>query len=126
MTASVLIADDEAIARRRTARLLRERSDVDIVAQCAGGAEAVSAIREHEPDLVLLDIQMPGMSGADLQAQLIAEGNFTPMIFITAFDNEKIRARVLKAGAYGYLKKPFDEKVLVLCLENALKTRGIA
>jgi len=67
---------------------------------------------------------MPGMSGADLQAQLIAEGNFTPIIFMTAFDNEKIRARVLEAGAFGYLKKPFDEKFLVRCLEKALKTRG--
>ena len=68
---------------------------------------------------------MPGMSGADLQAQLIAEGNFTPIIFMTAFDNENIRARVLKAGAFGYLKKPFDENDLVRCLgENALKTRG--
>ena len=65
---------------------------------------------------------MPGISGADLQAQLIAEGNFTPIIFMTAFDNEKILARVLEAGAFGYLKKPFDEKFLVQCLEKALKT----
>ena len=73
---------------------------------------------------LITDIQMPGMSGADLQAQLIAEGNFTPIIFMTAFDNEKIRARVLEAGAFGYLKKPFDEKFLVRCLEKALKICG--
>ena len=73
---------------------------------------------------LITDIQMPGMSGVDLQAQLIAERNFTPIIFITAFDNENIRARVLKAGAFGYLKKPFDDRVLVRCLEEALKARG--
>jgi len=73
---------------------------------------------------LITDIQMPGMSGADLQAQLIAEDNFTPIIFMTAFDNEKIRTRVLKAGAVGYLKKPFDDGALVRCLEKALKAQA--
>ena len=67
---------------------------------------------------------MPGMSGVDLQARLIAEGNFTPIIFMTAFDDEKIYVRVLAAGAFGYLKKPFEERALVRCLEKALKNRG--
>ena len=91
----------------------------------AASAEDYLRSNEHGTSSCLItDIQMPGMSGADLQAQLIAEGNFTPIIFMTAFDNEKIRARVLKAGAFGYLKKPFDDGALVRCLEKALKTRA--
>jgi len=63
---------------------------------------------------------MPGMSGADLQAQLIAEGNPTPIIFMTAFGDEQTRARVLEAGALAYLKKPIDDNALIQCLEKAL------
>jgi FixJ family two-component response regulator len=74
----------------------------DILPPSTLSAEDYLRSSEHGTSSCLIsDIQMPGMSGADLQAQLIAEGNFTPMIFMTAFDNEKIRARVLKAGAYG-------------------------
>lgn len=72
---------------------------------------------------LITDIQMPGMSGADLQVHLIAKGNTTPVIFVTAFANEKTRTRVLEAGAFGYLQKPFDNDVLIQCLETALKTR---
>ena len=85
-------------------------------------ASAEDYLRSNEygtSSCLIIDSQMPGISGADLQAQLSAEG--TPIIFMTAFDNEKIRARVLKAGAFGYLKKPFDDSALVRCLEKALK-----
>ena len=70
---------------------------------------------------VITDIQMPGMSGADLQDYLVADGNPTPIIFMTAFFDEKVRTRVLNAGGHGYLKKPLDENALVQCLEKALK-----
>lgn len=75
---------------------------------------------------VIADIQMPGMSGADLQAALIAKGTGIPIIFMTAFVDEKLRRRVLEAGASGYLKKPFDDNSLVQCLEKALRPRGVA
>jgi FixJ family two-component response regulator len=71
---------------------------------------------------LITDIQMPGMSGAELQDYLIADGNPTPIIFMTAFFDEKIRTRVLKAGGHGFLKKPLDENELVQCLEKALKS----
>jgi len=69
---------------------------------------------------------MPGMSGADLQAKLIARGNVIPIIFMTAFPDDRMRRRVLDAGASGYLQKPFDDKSLVQCLEKALSRRGAA
>jgi FixJ family two-component response regulator len=63
---------------------------------------------------------MPGMSGADLQQRLIADGNDIPVIFITACFDEMACARALKAGAYGFLRKPFSEESLVECLDSAL------
>ena len=71
---------------------------------------------------LITDVQMPGMGGVELQELLIAEGNPTPIIFMTAFFDEKVRARVLNAGGFCYLKKPLDENVLVQCLEKALKS----
>jgi FixJ family two-component response regulator len=75
---------------------------------------------------VIADIQMPGKSGADLQTELIAKGSIIPIIFMTAFIDEKMRRRVLDAGAVGYLQKPFDDNSLVECLEKALHPRGVS
>jgi len=69
---------------------------------------------------VVTDLRMPGMSGAELQARLIAGGNRTPIIFMTAFADDAIYARVLNAGGVGLLKKPFDDNSLVQCLKKAL------
>ena len=118
----ISIIDDDELVRDAVQGLVRSLGYV-----AAGHASAEDYLRSNEyrtSSCLITDIQMPGMSGADLQAQLIADGDVTPIIFMTAFDDEKIRARVLKAGASGYLKKPFDEDVLVRCLEEALKTRG--
>jgi len=118
MNASVLIADDEAIARRRTARLLRERNDVDIVAQCAGGAEAVSAIREHEPDLVLLDIQMPDIDGFGVISE-IGIDKMPQVVFVTAYDQHAIRA--FEVNAVDYLIKPYTSERFHEAVDRALK-----
>lgn len=118
MTASVLIADDEAIARRRSARLLRERNDVDIVAQCAGGAEAVSAIREHEPDLVLLDIQMPDIDGFGVISE-IGIDKMPQVVFVTAYDQHAIRA--FEVNAVDYLIKPYTSERFHEAVDRALK-----
>ena len=64
--------------------------------------------------------RMPGMNGADLQDRLIADGHRTPIIFVTAFPDEDVRARVLKAGACGFLTKPFSDESLIECLDKAL------
>jgi FixJ family two-component response regulator len=72
---------------------------------------------------VIADVQMPGMSGVELQALMLARGHRVPFIFITAFADETIRARVLKAGAVCFLTKPFDRLTLITCLNTALKGR---
>jgi FixJ family two-component response regulator len=69
---------------------------------------------------LITDVQMPGLSGVDLQDRLIAEGRRIPVIFVTAFLDEGLQARVLKSGAFGYLPKPFNEDRFIKCLDAAL------
>jgi len=69
---------------------------------------------------VITDLHMPGLDGVELQGRLASEGHRTPIIFVTAYPDEKIRARVLEAGAAGFFGKPFDEQSLIHCLKRAL------
>ena len=82
---------------------------------------------EHVRDsaCVISDLQMPGMSGADLQDRLITNGLCTPMIFMTAYFDEQVRRRVLDCGAFGVLSKPFDDECLIKCIDEALKNSDI-
>ena len=77
----------------------------------------------NDTSCVISDVQMPGMSGVELQSLLIAQGHRMPIIFITAFHEERVRARAMKAGAIGFLNKPFSGQTLIECLETALKRR---
>ena len=74
----------------------------------------------HNTSCVITDVQMPGLSGVELQSALIAQGNCTPMIFITASQEERVRRRVLEAGAVGFLGKPYDGNHLIEYLQMAL------
>ena len=76
-----------------------------------------------DPDCMITDIQMPQMTGDQLQAELIAAGRKFPMIFMTAFSTEATRARVMAAGACAYLDKPADGDTIARCLAAALKNR---
>jgi two-component system LytT family response regulator len=100
-----LIVDDEPPARDLIATLLRTEPDVEIVGQCANGREGVSAILRFEPDLVFLDVQMPGLDGFEVLANL--RGAPMPQIvFVTAFDRHAIRA--FQVNAIDYVLKPFE------------------
>ena len=78
----------------------------------------------HETICLISDVQMPGLSGVDLQRVLIAQGNRMPMIFITAYFDERIRQSVMEAGAIGYLGKPFDDESLIELLQWALRSES--
>lgn len=105
MTLNVLIADDEAVARRRIRRLLLDESDVAVVAECADGAMAVRQIVDTRPHLALLDVQMPELDGFEV-VQRIPEQEWPAVIFITAFDRYALRA--FDVHAIDYLLKPFS------------------
>ena len=88
-----------------------------------GSAEAfVESGLHRDAACLITDIRMPGMSGLELQTKLKAEESKVPIIFITAHGDEKMRMQAMRAGAVDFLTKPFDEKVLLDCLEAALAT----
>ena len=115
----ISVVDDDASVRTATARLLRS---VGFSAHAfASAQEFLLSARLHETSCLIADIEMPGMSGIELQEYLISNGHSTPMIFITAFPEDRIRKRVMRAGAVDFLGKPFDELRLLECVERALK-----
>jgi FixJ family two-component response regulator len=78
----------------------------------------------HDTSCVVADVQMPAMSGLDLLMHMRAQGHNAPVIFITAFPEESVRAAALKAGASGFLAKPFAAQALIDCVETALHRDG--
>jgi two-component system, LytTR family, response regulator len=117
MRVSVVVADDEAVARRRLARLLRERQDVEVVAECSGGREAVDVIRRESPELVLLDVQMPDLDGFGVLREL--QGDPLPVIvFVTAFDQYALKA--FDVAATDFLLKPYESDRFHQAMDRAL------
>lgn len=106
MKINTVIVDDEALSRRGIELRLRDAGDFAIVAQCSSGREALAAISTYKPDLVFLDIQMPGMSGFEVLANLPQE-SLPVVVFVTAYDQYAIQA--FEARAVDYLLKPIDE-----------------
>src|SRR5256886_15673821 len=106
MNINTVIVDDEALSRRGIELRLREAGDFNIIAQCTNGREALAAISTYKPDLVFLDIQMPGMSGFEVLAHLPQE-SLPVLVFVTAYDQYAIQA--FEARAVDYLLKPIDD-----------------
>jgi len=116
MRVRTLIVDDEKWARKRIATLLRSEADIEIVGESANGTDAVTQIDSLSPDLVFLDVQMPGMNGFEVVDAISIE----PMplfIFATAYDKYALRA--FDAHAFDYLLKPFDEERFCEALNRA-------
>jgi two-component system LytT family response regulator len=101
------IVDDELLSRRGIALRLHEASEFEVVAECSNGREAVGMLQRERPDLVFLDIQMPGLSGFDVLAHLPRDA-LPLVVFVTAYDQYAIRA--FEARAIDYLLKPIDDR----------------
>jgi FixJ family two-component response regulator len=121
--ASVIsIVDDDVAIRVATCGLVRS---LGYDATTFASAEAFLASDcVDTTECLITDLQMPGMDGAELQQRLLAEGRNIPIIFITGYPEESIRQTALKAGALGFLDKPFREDALIKCLDKALKGRA--
>lgn len=105
MSISVLIVDDEPHARRYIRNLLLKDHEINVVGECKNGREALVFIKEHKPDIILLDIQMPGITGIEVADQ-VKETN-SVVIFTTAYDQYALKA--FEVEALNYVLKPFDE-----------------
>ena len=115
----ISVIDDDASVRAATSNLLSSHGyPVDTF---ASAEEFLQSARLDDSSCVIADVQMSAMSGLDLLIHMRAQGYAAPFIFITAFPEESIRARALKAGAICFLAKPFAGPALISCLEAALK-----
>jgi FixJ family two-component response regulator len=115
---TISIVDDDESVREATKALVRSLGYGALT--FASAEEFLSSDHVDDTCCVITDVQMAGLSGVELQKRLIAEGHRVPIIFITAFPDERTRSRVLNAGAIGYLSKPFSDESLIQCLDAAL------
>lgn len=116
MAVRIVITDDEPLARERVRALLSRRGDVAIVGECGDAPEAVATIKREMPDILFLDVEMPGGSGFDVLAALSPD-EMPVVILVTAFDRYALRA--FEVHAVDYLLKPFDEERFVRALDRA-------
>ena len=124
MALSALIIDDEPLARQELQYLLEQIGGVEVLAQGTNGIEAVELIRERRPDLVFLDVQMPGLDGFAVLKKLIDKRIPLPqVVFATAYDHYAVRA--FEVNAADYLLKPFDRKRVAKTVEKAAARVGV-
>jgi FixJ family two-component response regulator len=115
----ISIVDDDESVRDATKSLLRSSG---YTAQSFGSAEEfLESAQIAETDCLVTDVQMPGLSGVELQDRLLSDGHDVPTIFISAFPNPRLERQVLKSGAIAYLRKPFKEEELLEYIGAALK-----
>ena len=110
---SVCLVDDQNLVRQGVRSLLDLAEDIRVVAECADGAQAVQDIPRVKPDVVLLDLRMPNMSGLEVLQALSARNELPPTIILTTFDDDQLVLQGLKAGARGYLLKDVSLEKLV-------------
>jgi two-component system, LytTR family, response regulator len=122
-TLQVLVVDDEAPARRKILRLLRQEPDVEVVGEAGGAETAIAAIAKHRPDLVFLDVQMPGMDGFGV-VQAIPVKEMPRVVFVTAHDQYALRA--FEVHAFDYLLKPFGEERFRTVLRRAREQNAVS
>lgn len=123
-TPMISIVDDDGSVRRALKGLIRS---LGYDAVTFGSAEEYLDFDGlQDTSCLITDVQMPGMSGIELQQRLIEGGHSTKVIFITGFPEERLRTRALEAGAFGFLKKPCDETCLIKCLGQALEAAGMS
>jgi FixJ family two-component response regulator len=118
----IAIVDDDESVCRAVRRLVRAFAmDAETFSSGRQFLDLVEAMPSFQPDCLVLDVQMPGMNGFEVQDRLAISGNRMPVIFITAHDEVGVREKVIAAGAVAFLRKPFDDELLVKTLREALK-----
>ena len=122
MTRRVVVAEDEAIIRMDLREMLEEE-DFEVVGEAADGRKAIDLAREHRPDLVILDIKMPGMNGIRA-AEIITRERISAVVILTAFSQRDLAAQAAQAGAMAYVVKPFQKSDLLPAIEVALERYG--
>ncbi len=118
MPTRVVVAEDEAIIRMDLCELLQEEG-YEVVADCGRGDQAVELVRQHRPDVTLLDIKMPGMDGISAAREIGAE-HLSAVVLVTAFSQRELIDEANDAGVHGYVVKPFERHDLAPAIEVAI------
>ena len=120
MPINVIIVDDEKPARDELAYLLKGFAEISVIGQGKNGVEALALIKEHSPDLVFLDVQMPGLDGFGVLKKLVERKMKMPhVVFATAFDQYAVQA--FEVNAVDYVLKPFDKSRIAKAIQRARK-----
>jgi DNA-binding NarL/FixJ family response regulator len=114
----VMLVDDQNLVRKGVRSLLELSEEIDVIAEAPDGIEAIRTIPEIEPDVVLLDMRMPGKSGLDVLQELAAEDALPPTIILTTFDDDEMVLAGIKAGAKGFLLKDVSLDELVAAIKT--------
>jgi two-component system LytT family response regulator/two-component system response regulator LytT len=114
-----IVVDDEGLAREELCFLLGRIPGVEVIAQAGDGPAALEAIAQHEPDLVMLDVQMPGLTGFEVARRLLRGGTDAHLVFVTAYDRHAIEA--FDVNAVDYLLKPVESERLAMAVERVRK-----
>jgi len=122
MSLKVVVVDDEQLAREELCYMLEQMGSVEVLAQAGNGLEAVGIVERLEPDVVFLDVQMPGLTGFEVAHRLLQNGQSPNIIFVTAFDRYAIEA--FEVNAVDYLLKPVEGSRLEQALDRARKRLG--
>ncbi|MGH9369475.1 MAG: LytR/AlgR family response regulator transcription factor [Thermoanaerobaculia bacterium] len=117
MALRAVVVDDEPLGRRGVASRLEKSGQVEVVAQCGNGRQAIEAVKRHRPELLFLDVQMPGLDGFDVVAALLEEER-PHIVFVTAYDRHAVRA--FEIQALDYLVKPIDDDRFEEALRRAI------
>jgi DNA-binding NarL/FixJ family response regulator len=113
MTLRCALADDEALVREGVRLILEAQPDIEVVAECRNGAEAHRAVREHAPDVLLLDLRMPEVDGLEALRRIAADRSATAVLVLTTFDLDEYVYEALRAGAAGFVLKDTQPSQLV-------------
>ena len=118
----IAIVDDDESVCRAVRRLVRSVAmDAETFSSGRDFLDLIDAMPSFQPDCLILDVQMPGMNGLDVQDRLAKSDKSVPVIFITAHDEVGVREKALAAGAVAFLRKPFNDELLIKTLREALK-----
>jgi two-component system, LytTR family, response regulator len=118
-TLRTIVVDDEQLAREELCFLLDQLEGVDVVGQAGNGVEALRVIEEHAPDMVMLDVQMPGLTGFEVARRLVRAGVASQLVFVTAYDRHAIEA--FEVNAVDYLLKPVEAIRLATAVDRVRK-----
>jgi DNA-binding LytR/AlgR family response regulator len=122
MDLRAVLVDDEQLARDELGYLLGQIGGVDVIGQAGNGVEALTTLERLQPDVVFLDVQMPGLTGFEVARRMVARQTSTHIIFVTAYDQHAIEA--FEVNAVDYLLKPVDQARLQLAVERARRRVG--